>query len=327
MMVLRECVRRYARLPQILVMDGGKEFQSIYFETLLARYECTKKCRPPAQARFGAICERLFGTTNTQFLYNLEGNTQVTRNVRQVTQSVNPKHHATWSLPDLYPRLAEYFYEVYDTILHPAFGQTPRDVFEQGLVRGGLRTLRLVAYDRDFLMATLPTTARGTAKVLANRGVKVNYLYYWCEAFRDPQLRQQKVPIRFDPFDVGSAYAFVHKEWLPCHSQDYAVFRGRSEREIMLASNGLRRARRCHAQNLCVTAKRLADFLQSVAAEEILHIQRLADREMKQAHAESNGSPVGVQPVLPSAENQQQDASSLSSLADDLTQVSAYEEF
>ncbi len=39
MMILRDCVRRHGRLPQILVIDGGPEFQSTYFETLLARYE------------------------------------------------------------------------------------------------------------------------------------------------------------------------------------------------------------------------------------------------------------------------------------------------
>ena len=48
MMVLRECVRRHSRLPQIIVVDGGREFQGTYFETLLARYEVTKKTRPPA---------------------------------------------------------------------------------------------------------------------------------------------------------------------------------------------------------------------------------------------------------------------------------------
>jgi hypothetical protein len=58
MMILRDCVRRHSRLPQVIVLDGGPEFQSTYFETLLARYECTKKMRPPAQARFGSVCER-----------------------------------------------------------------------------------------------------------------------------------------------------------------------------------------------------------------------------------------------------------------------------
>jgi hypothetical protein len=62
MMALRECVRRHGRLPQILVVDGGREFESVYFETLLARYECIRKTRPGAQPRFGSVCERLFGT-------------------------------------------------------------------------------------------------------------------------------------------------------------------------------------------------------------------------------------------------------------------------
>jgi len=98
MMILRACVQRHGRLPQILVIDGGPEFQSTYFEALLARYECIKKTRPPAKGRFGSLVERAFGTTNTQFIHNLQGNTQITRNVRQVTKGVNPREHATHSV-------------------------------------------------------------------------------------------------------------------------------------------------------------------------------------------------------------------------------------
>ena len=42
MMVMRDCVRRHSRLPQIVVVDNGKEFSSVYFETLLAYFEITK---------------------------------------------------------------------------------------------------------------------------------------------------------------------------------------------------------------------------------------------------------------------------------------------
>ena len=147
MMILRECVRRNGRLPQIIVIDGGAEFQSTYFETLLARYECTQKTRPPAKARFGSVCERLFGTTNTQFVHNLRGNTQITRNVRQVTKSVSPKELAAWTLGDLHDRASEYLYEVYDVIDHPALGQSPREAFCAGLENGGIRAQRLIPYD------------------------------------------------------------------------------------------------------------------------------------------------------------------------------------
>src|SRR5271166_4920013 len=98
MMIIRECVSRHSRVPQILVVDGGAEFGSIYFETLLARYECVKKTRPAAKARFGSVIERLFGTCNTQFIHNLQGNTQIMCNVRQVTRNVSPKQQAVWTL-------------------------------------------------------------------------------------------------------------------------------------------------------------------------------------------------------------------------------------
>jgi putative transposase len=75
---------------------------------LLAWYEVVKKQRPGGKARFGAVCERLFGATNTRFIHNLAGNTQMMRHVRQVTKSVNPKTHANWTLERLYERMCEW---------------------------------------------------------------------------------------------------------------------------------------------------------------------------------------------------------------------------
>lgn len=88
MMTLRLCVRQHGRLPQIVFVDGGKEFGSTYFETLLAHYQCLKKIRPSGEPRFGAVIERLFGTANTQFIHTLLGNTQATRVPRQATRAV-----------------------------------------------------------------------------------------------------------------------------------------------------------------------------------------------------------------------------------------------
>jgi transposase InsO family protein len=72
MMVLRICVQRFSRFPETIVVDGGAEFGSTYFETLLAAFECTKKQRPIAKARFGSVIERIFGTTETLLLNVLE---------------------------------------------------------------------------------------------------------------------------------------------------------------------------------------------------------------------------------------------------------------
>jgi len=283
MMALRECVRRHAHLPETIVVDGGREFSSVFFEGLLARYECTKKTRPPAKARFGSLVERLFGTANTQFIHNLKGNTQITRNVRQVTKSVDPKGQAIWHLPELYEALCCYFYSIYDTADHPALGQSPREAYRLGLERTGYRLVRLIAYDQSFLMSTLPTTPKGSAKVQPGRGVKIRCVYYWCEEFRAPEIEQKRVPVRYDPFDAGSAFAFVRNRWVPCHSEYYSVLRGRSEKEMMLATQELHQQHSCHSQVFALNARKLAEFLQSVEAKEALLLQRACDREVREA--------------------------------------------
>ena len=135
MLVIRECVARFSCLPQTIIMDGRREFASVYFETLLARYQITKKTRPASQLRFGSPVERLFGTSNTRFVYNLAGNTQSTKDhVRYITDAVNAQRLATWTLAALTTRLEEFVYEVYDQIDHPALGQFPRQAFTQWML-------------------------------------------------------------------------------------------------------------------------------------------------------------------------------------------------
>jgi len=217
---------------------------------------------------------------STQFLYTFRGNTQMTRNVRQVTKSVDPRGMATWSLRELNERLEEYLFQVYDRMEHPALGRTPREAFEMGLERSGFRPERMIRYDQDFVMCTMPTTAKGTVKVSPGRGVRINHVYYWSDTFRDPEFEQCQLAVRYDPFDAGTAYAFCRNQWVQCHSEYYAVFRGRSEKEVMLASKELHKQHEQHSkQRFKLNAKTLAIFLESVEGEETLLVQRLRDRE------------------------------------------------
>jgi putative transposase len=218
-------------------------------------------------------------------VHNLVGNTQITRNVRQVTKSVDPKQHACWTLSRLYLRLCEWAHEVYDVVEHPALGQSPREAFAMGLAQSGQRLHRLIPFDQDFQMFTLPTTRKGTAMVQPNVGVRINYIYYWTDAFRDPRVEKTQVPVRYDPFDAGTAYAFVKDRWLGCVSEYYTYFKGRSEREVMLAVAELRQRNLHHGRQFTVTARRLAEFIASLEAEEALLEQRLRDAEGRQVLA------------------------------------------
>lgn len=282
MMILRECVRRHGRLPQTLVVDGGKEFQSIYFEKILAAYYCTKKTRPAAKPRFGSVCERIFGSANTMLIHNLQGNTQITRNVRGITTSVNPQNLAIWTISSLAQNLCDWAYEFYDNKEHPALSMSPKEAYNYSLAKTGLRTHKIIAYDDSFRIFTLPTTPKGTAKVIPNNGVKINNIYYWHNLFRNRDIEKTQVSIRYDPFNIGIAYAYVKGQWLTCISQHYSSFAGHSEREIMVASVELRKQYKNHSKNFSVTASSLAEFLNQAEQQEVVLLQRMRDIEAKE---------------------------------------------
>jgi hypothetical protein len=209
--------------------------------------------------------------------------------VRQVTKSVAPKTQALWTLGRLSERLNQWADEVYDTTDHPSLGQSPQAAFAQGLLETGHRPQRLIPYTEEFLMWTRPTTDKGTAKVLPGRGVRIHNVLYWCEAFRNPQVEGAQVAVRYDPYDAGRAWALVNHRWYECCSEYYSVLQGRSEKEMILATQQLRARRSRHSKRFQVNAKQLATFLQSMEAEEALLKQRLTDREARRLVAAVEG--------------------------------------
>ena len=281
MMGLRILVKRYSRFPSTLVVDGGKEFHSIYFDTLLARYHCTKKVRPGGKPRFGSVIERLFGTTNTELIFNLLGNTQASKEPRQLTKTVNPKNLAVWNLGDLYTHLTQWAYSIYDKNFHSALNTEPHSSYTEGIQRAGERLHKSVIYNEDFIMATRPTNTKGKARIQPGQGIKINYIYYWSDSFRNATLEKTDVPVRYDPFDMGIAYAYLEGRWVRCISQYYSTFVGHTEKEVLLAASEIRQSAKRNATKINLNAKRLADFMNNVQEHETLLMQRLRDLENK----------------------------------------------
>jgi len=284
MMVLRLCVKRYGRLPTAITVDGGSEFRSVYFEKLLALYKVRKQSRPSSEPRFGSPLERLFGTLETEFIYHLLGNTQATKEPRTNTRATDPRRHAIWTLEQLAERLSQWVDEEYDTMRHPALGQSPREAYEQSLQRDGERKHKLIPYDDVFEKATFPTTRKGKAIVQPGQGVRMNYLDYWCEEMRDGDVENTEVPVCFDPFDASVGYAYINKQWRKCDCpQD--EFSGCSERELHILTEEFRQRNRIQygRTQVEITQKQLAAFRRdNVTLEEISRQQR-NDRETKLA--------------------------------------------
>ncbi len=298
MMALRICVQRFERFPETIVVDRGSEFDSVYFETLLATFNCTKKQRPTARPRFGSILERLFGTTHSEFLYTLRGNTQSTKNVRQVTRKTSPQTQAVWNLGELYIHLCRYSYDVYEQLSHPTLGRSPRAAFLAGIEQTGERPQQRVVSDFNFHILTFPSTAKGTAKVQKTRGICVNYLHYWAidDGFLNPAIEGRQVPVRYDPFDASTAYAYVKGRWVRCISEHQALFQGRSEQEIKVISAEIRREKQLHNRTFTLRAKTIASYLEAAEASEAVQLQRLKDLATGDVHQQ-----IQPQNLLPEA--------------------------
>jgi putative transposase len=277
MMLLRECVRRTHRLPKLIVVDGGADFRSTYFESFLALRIIDKKTRPKARPRTGTIIERLVLTSNTEFFWRLQGNTQNTKNVRQMTPEIDPKKRAVWSMGLLYEALCYWAYEIYDTTYHTTLGMTPREAGREGFKASGSRDHEKVAYDMNLIRDTMPTTKKGTAKV-QEEGVKINGIYYKHPKMSDIRFLHKQVPVRYDPLNMAIAYAYLDG-WEECKSVHYAQLRNRTEKEIRDATAKVREKNRALGRRFTLTIKQLADYIISPEAARDLQLRRIKDKE------------------------------------------------
>jgi putative transposase len=165
-------------------------------------------------------------------------------------------------------------------------GMSPRDAFAMGLTLGGSRKHLQALYDDDFRYVSLASTRKQTAQVKPGRGVKINYVYYHAKAFDVREIHNQQVPVRYDPFDLGTAYAYVQGRWVQARSEHYLRLRGHSERELQLASAELRKQYQNHRRDAGITAKRLADFFADLSGHDTVLRQHWQDAEARDVFAQ-----------------------------------------
>lgn len=280
MMVMRRCVERWARLPESIVVDGGAEFGSRYFEQFVARWRVRKDVRP-GEPRFGAVIERFFGRLNRQLLHQLRGNTKITRNVRQITPATNPATRAVWTLASLDGLLGQFCFELYDVQEHPVLGASPRAFYDARMALTGMRPMRLIAYDEDFRMSTLPTTTKQTAKVDRVQGVKINGRRYRAPEFKAAAMHGRQVPVRYDPMDMRRGYAYVGDRWIECWCSELRGFGPVSEREIGHLSAEVRQRLRLHGTLASRRSGQMADLIEDATRREAVLLQARRDAEQR----------------------------------------------
>ena len=293
--VLHDCVRRHGRVPDTVVVDQGPEFNSNDVESALAYLRVHKVERPARKARFGAVMERMFGTTNTAFVHELLGNTTLLALGRGLSSDRHPAHSAVWTLPMVEERCEQWLFGVYPGLRHGTLGDTPRDVFDRGLARDGERVARHVTFD-DTLRILLAQTVRGDSRrVDPVRGLVVDYLRYWHDDFQYGDVAGASVPVKLDVADCSVVFAYVRGRWITCRLADGdADLHGRSWKQVRMVVEELRARRRQGRAGRTVNAERIGRFLRETDLKGDLARQIARDAESR-SMAPSPG------PIAPSA--------------------------
>ena len=280
--VLFDVAARFHRVPDVVCVDQGAEFNSNDFEAALGHLGMGKIERPATKPRFGAVIERLFGTTNTELVHELRGNTKLLPRVRTLSSSHHPAKEAVWTLSLLHEALEKWLFEVYPGLRHGSLGASPREVFGQDVFRSGARGARYVRADGALRVLLALTPDRATRKVDPARGIFVAHFWYWHEDFARGDVGGSTVRVKVDPLDSAVAFAWVRGRWVTCVIADGgADLAGRSRKQVALAVKELQQQHRAGAQARDVNALDLGRFLHEVEAKGELGRQMLRDAEAR----------------------------------------------
>ena len=200
---------------------------------------------------------------------------------------------------------------------------SPREAWMSGLQISGERTHLTKLYGDEFRYLSLPTTRKGTATVEPGRGVKINYLYYFSKAFDAKKVQGTQVLVRYDPFNIGLAYAYVQGRWVKCLSEYHVQLRGHTEREMQFASAELRKRYQNHRGEAAITARRLADLLAKASDYETVLVQRQHDLETRDVFARMHGYHGAVALEEPSSSVQPEGATGVEERREDAVHLNA----
>lgn len=216
MMVLADVIRRCGRVPDAVIHDWGSEFRGKDFKQCAAALYMERFTRPKGSPRFGSVIERMFGTTTSQLIAQIAGNTKLRKDVRSLSKGFDASDHSGLYLLDMYVGLEEYFM-LYNARKHPTTLLPPDTAYELSLIQQGFRPHRVRSLEE--LLPVLAPQARASTRVLdPARGLCVNHRYYSNPLLTDRSLGGTQLIVRTVPFDPGLILTFLKGKWIYCRS-------------------------------------------------------------------------------------------------------------
>lgn len=203
-------------LPEVIVVDNGKEFYSTHFEDACLSLGIAIQYSPPKMPWYKSAIERYFGAINSQLLSDIPGKSFSNFMKRY---DYNPLKNAVISFEALQEMLHIFIVDIHNQSSHPEF-KSPRASVWSKAIEEFPPALPSSHQELKVLIGNI------TTRKITRRGVEFEGLIYnsW-ELSRFCSSESGKTTVKYDPTDLSQVYVFdkTTQQFLsiPALSQEY----------------------------------------------------------------------------------------------------------
>ncbi len=232
-MVIRDCVRRHGRLPEMLIVDGGSEFKSDHFAVMLATFGVIRCERPPEDPRFGKEVERLFGQFKERFARGLPGFGLSIEQARAVSGALKAHRKASLTASEAFEILEAYAFKGYNFSKSSASTVPTRTDLRVESTRTFPCSGIALAFDLRFMIATSIEAPGVSYTLFHGKGVHVDDLWYTSPSLLRYYGFKKDLIVRLEPFDTSVIYVCIDGKWILCRHSSSSLHAAFSDRLLI----------------------------------------------------------------------------------------------
>lgn len=280
-MVVRDCVRRHGKLPEMIITDGGSDFKSAHFFVMLATFRVIRCERPPEDPRFGQEVERLFKDFKVRFARGLPGFGISIERSRAVSAAFKASKSSELTLIDAFEAIEAYTFNGHNHGLasdelssRHALGEQATKLYPHGG--------RKVDWDLKFLIATSIEAPDSDYKLWTGRGIHVYDKWYSSPHLLEYRGYKKDLTVRLEPYDESVIYVCIDGKWLECRNSSAPLYAAMSLTSLLFKTSEHRDLsalrselsndmNRCAAEIVNAKLREIADRKSSVAQPQPAH--------------------------------------------------------
>lgn len=234
-MVIRDCVRRHGRLPEMIIVDGGSDFRSKHFFVMLSTLKVVRCERPPEDPRFGQQVERLFKDFKDRFARGLPGFGISIERARAVSAAFKAQASSSLTLLEAFEAIEAFAFQGYNNSLKPGEASSRyaiRHRAEKLYPHGG----RKVTWDMKFLIATSIESPGNNYKLWTGRGIHVYDKWYSSPRLLAYRGYKKDISVRLEPYADSIIYVCIEGKWLECRNSEAPLQLAMTETSLLFRS-------------------------------------------------------------------------------------------